>query len=108
LKDVIFGESAGTTGAELKPHRGLIVLTLGILSIFLVGAGWVLGPIAWILGSRDLKAMRNGEMDPGGEGWTHAGWLCGMVMTIIHIVGIVAMLAVCLVWAAIVAGHMTH
>jgi hypothetical protein len=31
------------------------------------------------MGSRDLKRIRAGEMDPDGEGTTQAGWICGIV-----------------------------
>lgn len=70
-----------------EPHRGGLILTLGILSIVLsiiyifafVGLG--LGIFAWVLGSRDLAKMRQGVMDPQGQGTTQAGWICGIIGT---------------------------
>jgi hypothetical protein len=59
---------------RLAPHRGPLLLVLGILS--LVAAPWVLAPIAWILARRDLKEMAAGRMDPAGQGQTRLGlWL---------------------------------
>jgi hypothetical protein len=66
---------------DMRPHRGSLILTLGILSFFCFG--FILGPMAWIMGSNDLKEMRAGRMDPEGEGVTNAGRICGMIATIL-------------------------
>jgi hypothetical protein len=71
----------------LEPHRGQLIMILGILSFFV--AGLILGPIAWILGTNDLKAIRAGRMDPEGESQTNTGRICGMISTILHLCGIV-------------------
>jgi predicted Zn finger-like uncharacterized protein len=72
------------------PHRGTLVLILGILSIVLfnTGIGLILGPIAWILGAKDLKEIREGTMDQAGEGLTRGGMICGIIGTIINALGI--------------------
>ncbi len=74
---------------DLEPHRGTVILVLGILSICLgVGCiGIVLGPIAWAMGASDLRAIREGRMDPSGEGTTRAGYTCGIVGTVLGILG---------------------
>jgi hypothetical protein len=77
---------------DLAPHRGSTVLTLGILSLVILGI--IFGPIAWSMGHSDLQEMRAGRMDPEGEGTTNAGKICGMIGTILGIVGIVF----CLIW----------
>jgi predicted Zn finger-like uncharacterized protein len=75
-----------------RPHRGPVMLTLGIVSLVLpllggalfaccrapglicLGlAGIAVGVLAWILTARDLAAMRRGEMDFAGEGKTKFG-----------------------------------
>jgi len=72
---------------DLLPHRGSTVLTLGILSLVLCGP--VLGPIAWIMGNQDMIEIRAGRMDPEGESPTNAGRICGMIATILGIIGLV-------------------
>jgi predicted Zn finger-like uncharacterized protein len=69
---------------DLEPHRGTLVLVLGIVSFFFLP--FVLGPIAWILGSTDLRAMREGRMDPEGESSTNGGKICGMISTILSLI----------------------
>ena len=66
---------------RLKPHRGSTIQILGILSIFV--ATPILGPMAWIMGSNDLREMDEGIMDPSGRSETQLGKTIGMVMTII-------------------------
>ena len=77
------------------PHRGGLVLALGIVSIATIFICWPLAPlalipgiIAWVLGRGDLNRIRSGEMDPAGESTTQAGWICGMVGTGINTLAI--------------------
>jgi len=46
----------------------------------------VTGPMAWIMGSSDLRAIRSGRMDPEGESMTRVGQILGMVATILLVV----------------------
>jgi hypothetical protein len=71
----------------MKPHRGTLILVLGILGLVVCGP---LAIVAWLLGSGDLKAMDAGTMDPAGRGTTQAGRICGIIGTILLIITIVA------------------
>ena len=68
---------------DCEPHRGGVVLALGIISIVLAGPiGLGLGIAAWIMGQRDLTKIRQRIMDPQVQGTTQAGWICGIIGTI--------------------------
>lgn len=76
---------------DLAPHRGGLVLTLGIVGLVL-GLTGLLSPIglplsigAWATGHSDLNRMREHVMDPAGEGSTHTGWICGIVGTALNV-----------------------
>jgi hypothetical protein len=87
----------------MKPHRGTLILVLGILGLVVCGP---LGIVAWIMGSGDLKEMDAGTMDPAGRGTTQAGKICGIIATILLILGIIIGVAVFLFgFAAAVAQH---
>ena len=75
----------GPAQMQVRPLRGGLVLALGILGIVCC---FILGIIAWVMGSSDLKEMAAGRMDPSGQGLTQAGKICGMVSVILQIVGI--------------------
>jgi len=66
-----------------SPHRGSLIFTLGILSIFVMPL--ILGTVAWVLGNADLRAIHNGDMDPEGESQTRTGRNIGMVMVCLHV-----------------------
>jgi predicted Zn finger-like uncharacterized protein len=72
---------------DVEPHRGSTILVLGILSLVSMALCFVfmliLGPIAWVMGSSDLKKIRAGTMDPQGEGNTNAGRICGIIATVL-------------------------
>ena len=70
----------------MEQHRGTLILVLGILSLVLCQ---ILGPVAWIMGYGDLAKIAAGQMDPEGEGTTKAGKICGMIATILMIIGVV-------------------
>ena len=73
----------------MKPHRGTLILVLGILSLIVCG---FLGIPAWIMGSNDLKEINAGTMDPSGRSLTNAGRICGMIGTILLILGAIVMI----------------
>ncbi|NIP27419.1 MAG: DUF4190 domain-containing protein [Phycisphaerae bacterium] len=75
----------------LAPHRGVVVLVLGILGLVVC---FICGIIAWVMGNNDLRQMDAGSMDPSGRGLTQAGKICGMISCILAIIGIVIWLLV--------------
>ena len=68
-----------------QPHRGTLILVLGILGLTVCG---ICGIVAWVMGNNDLRAMAAGHMDPAGRGLTQAGRICGMITTILMLVGL--------------------
>jgi len=94
-------EELGRRDAE--PHRGTLILVLGIVSVVLstlafctagltglIGAP--LGIVAWVMGRRDLRKMRELRMDPEGNGFTQAGLICGIIGTIFSSLGVLCFL----------------
>ena len=80
---------------DVEPHRGTLVLILGICSIVAAvgvivcapvfnGAGMIVGVIAWVMGQRDLARISEGVMDPAGEGSTRGGWICAIIGTCLN------------------------
>ena len=72
---------------RMDPHRGAAILTFGILGLLCCGI--IFGPIAWIMGTNDLKSMADGRMDKSGEGLTRAGQVLGIIATILNIIVII-------------------
>ena len=68
-------ETQPVTQQPLRPHRGGVVLALGILGLVVC---FILGIIAWVMGNKDLREIDAGTMDPSGRGLTKAGKICGM------------------------------
>lgn len=79
-KDTTITPEVQPTG--LKPHRGTVVLVLGILGLVCC---LICGIVAWVMGNADLAEMDAGTMDPEGRGLTKAGKICGIVSVIIAI-----------------------
>lgn len=74
------------TGQAMRPHRGTLILVLGILGLVCCV---ILGIIAWVMGNTDLREMNMGRMDPSGRGLTQAGKICGMISVILALISIV-------------------
>jgi hypothetical protein len=69
---------------DVEPHRGNLILVLGILGFVVPLAGLFLAIAAWVMGRRDLARMDRREMDPSGRGTTQAGFICGIVATVLQ------------------------
>jgi hypothetical protein len=87
----------------MKPHRGTLILVFGILGLVICGP---LGIAAWIMGGGDLKQMDAGAMDPSGRSLTNAGRICGIIATILMILGVLA--AIALMAFGIIGGMAAH
>lgn len=93
-------EHAGFIRERKAPHRGGIVLALGICSLLIGCAGWILGIIAWTMANTDLAKMDRGEMAEDGRGSTQAGKICGIISVCLHVAG----LLIGLCWLIFVVG----
>jgi predicted Zn finger-like uncharacterized protein len=78
----------GPVRRDCEPHRGPLVLSLGVLSLVMLSIcypiGAVLGLVAWVMGQSDLRKLKAGDMDPAGQGLTQAGWICGIIGTALN------------------------
>lgn len=86
-------------GDYVAPHRGLLVLVLGLLGLCSCP---LFSFIAWGLGSHDLREMRSGRRDRSGEGLTMAGMVLGMILSLVWMLAGVALLS--LIITAIASG----
>jgi hypothetical protein len=87
----------------MKPHRGVMILVFGILSIVCCFA---FGIAAWVMGNSDLAEIAAGQMDPAGRDLTQAGKICGIVGLVLNGLGLI--LWVALVGLGMVAGTLGH
>jgi hypothetical protein len=63
-----------------EPHRGVVVLVLGILGLSVCA---LCAPIAWYFAKQDLPKMDAGVMDPSGRQFTSIGKILGIVGTVL-------------------------
>jgi outer membrane protein assembly factor BamE (lipoprotein component of BamABCDE complex) len=68
-------------GSSLTPHRGEMVMVLGVLS--LVIAPLILGPIIWFMARHDLKEMAAGRMDSEGRSKTQLARILAIIATLL-------------------------
>jgi flagellar biogenesis protein FliO len=81
--------SQGEMNSSLAPHRGGLILALGIIGIVCC---FICGIVAWVMGNNDLQQMDEGRMDPSGRGLTQGGKICGIVSVALAILGLVVWL----------------
>ena len=62
-----------------EPHRGMLILTLGILSFVICPP--IMGPIAYYWAGTDLAEMNDGRMDESGLSMTKTGRILGLAST---------------------------
>jgi hypothetical protein len=82
------------------PNRGGTVLVLGILSLVVCS---IMGPIAWSMGSEELRRIDAGQAPPDGRGNANAGKICGIISSVLMIV-----MVVFVVFAFILAASAEH
>jgi hypothetical protein len=68
-------------------QQAIAALVLGILSLVCCN---LMGPVAWIIGHNEGKAIREGRSSPAGEQYAKIGMILGIVGTVI--------LSLCVIW----------
>ena len=74
-------QQVATNLLNMEPHRGRLVVGLAL-------AGCIVPFLSvWpaVLGTRDLRQIRNGKMDPSGDSLTRAGQAIAMVASLIWV-----------------------
>ncbi|MDA1025904.1 MAG: hypothetical protein O3A19_05695 [Planctomycetota bacterium] len=69
----------------MKPDRGSLILVLGILSLIVCAP---LGIVAFLMGRGDLAEIDAGQRDSEGRTSTQAGYICGIIGTILWVLQI--------------------
>lgn len=72
--------------APASSNRPTIILVLGILGVVCCG---ILAPVAWIMGSSELKSIRAGAAPAAGEGLAKAGMILGIIGTVLLVLTVV-------------------
>ena len=73
-----------------EDSQATTVLVLGILSLVLCQ---VLGPIAWVMGNKELAGIDAGSRPPQNRGTAQAGRILGIISTVLMIIGIALLFA---------------
>lgn len=68
-----------------EDSQATTVLILGILSLVLCQ---ILGPIAWVMGNKELAGIDAGVRPPQNRGTAQAGRILGIISTVLMIIGI--------------------
>ncbi|HJS71468.1 MAG TPA: DUF4190 domain-containing protein [Acidimicrobiia bacterium] len=66
-------------GAYPEPSQATTVLVLGILAVLFQ----ILGPVAWIMGNKELAAIDAGRRSPENRGSAKVGKVIGIIMTVV-------------------------
>jgi GYF domain 2 len=76
-------------------HRGALILILGLMGLFIQCPLFPF--MSWVMGSNDLREMEAGRMDPAGRDLTRAGMIIGMILSILWILGFLAIFGLMLI-----------
>jgi hypothetical protein len=89
----------------VQPHRATMILVFGILGVLTFSCALlgVFGIVAWVMGKRDLELIRRGLMDKEGESMTRAGYILGIVGTIMFLLYLVLIVAYFAFFAIMIA-----
>jgi uncharacterized membrane protein YjgN (DUF898 family) len=72
--------------AQSSSTQAIVSLVLGILGVICCG---LLAPIAWYMGSQELKAIREGRSPAAGEGLAKAGMILGIIGSIFLVLSVI-------------------
>lgn len=75
----------------MKPHRGNLLLVLGVLGLIVCP---VFAVMTWLMAKADLLEIQMGTMDPEGESLTNIAKILGIIGTGLAILTILVIIAI--------------
>lgn len=87
----------GGYGASTEHPQGTTILVLGILSLVICG---LLGPVAWVMGNNAMKEINANPSGYTNRGSVQAGRICGIISSVLLILGVVAIILITVVGAS--------
>jgi hypothetical protein len=78
-------------GVPQAHPQGTIILVLGILGLLICG---ILAPVAWVMGNNAIAEIDRNPTAYSNRGTVQAGRICGIVGTVIWIIGIIITIVV--------------
>ena len=98
----VYGSPYVGYGGREHP-QGNTILVLGILSLVIglsCGIGFLLGPVAWVMGNNAIAEIDQNPAAYTNRGSVQAGRICGIVATALLIVGVLLFVALVTVSAS--------
>ena len=83
-------QTTGPPAPETASSQAVIALVLGIVGFIFCQP---IGIAAWIIGAKERKAIERGESPEAGMGLATAGWILGIIDTVLTILGVLAAIA---------------
>lgn len=77
------------SGSYPEASQATTALVLGIIGIVLC---MFLGPVAWVMGNKELEAIDAGRRPPENRGTANAGKILGIIGTALLAIGIIALI----------------
>jgi hypothetical protein len=87
-------QSPASSQSYPEASKATMILVLGILGLVV---SWILAPFAWVMGNRELEAIREGRRPPDNRSTANAGRILGIIGTVLlglAVLAIVLMLVV--------------
>ncbi len=76
-----------------ESSQATTILVLGVLSLVCLP---ILGPVAWVLGNQELRAIHEGRRDPANRSTANAGKILGIIGSVLIVVVVVVAVLVLL------------
>ena len=98
----VYGSPYGGYGGREHP-QGTTILVMGILSLVIglsCGIGFLLGPVAWVMGNNAIAEIDRNPSAYTNRGTVQAGRICGIVSSAIMIITVVVILIAVIAAAA--------
>jgi phosphotransferase system glucose/maltose/N-acetylglucosamine-specific IIC component len=92
-------------GPQQEHPQATTILILGILSVLLCS---FVGPFAWVMGRRALTEIDNSGGMLGGRGSVMAGYICGIIASVLLILGLVIAVVVIVIAVVGVSSSSTY